>query len=216
MDTRARTEIQKVPITVGLAICLVSIYSLYASNTLTNPPYGTDPLSLTYRNFVHLDFVHLMSSLFALYTISPVEVYLGSKRFLSLLTFLVVFTTIVDVILYSIMPNISRTTGLSSILFGILTWELTTYQRFNFEIGSAIFALIAQKTLNDPSSSLILFGTSAISGIIGGIIWKTLDKSSYKQFLHQKKLRDERTKKCKKHFDKYHPDIKLVYRTQQS
>ena len=88
------THIKNVPVSVFLAVGVIVIFSLYATTALKEIPCGKDVMSLFYSNFVHVDVYHLLSNIFALYALSRVEITIGSKKFIALIVFLLLFNTL--------------------------------------------------------------------------------------------------------------------------
>ena len=109
-----------------------------------------------------------------LYALARVERDIGAKKFISLLLFLLVFNSIVEVAVYKIFPNIPCSIGFSGVLFGIMTWELVTTKELDFILLTSIVSMVAVPSIQNNNVSLIGHSIGAISGIIGGLIWKKL------------------------------------------
>ena len=95
-----------VPVCSLLAVSLITVFSLYSSSALKSVPCGHDLGSMLVSNFVHVDLSHLVANLFALYSLARVEQEIKGKKFCSLIIFLVIFTSIVEVIAHKINSNL--------------------------------------------------------------------------------------------------------------
>lgn len=162
----------KVPVSTFFAISLIIVFLLYFSTLIKTIPCGTNIMTTFYRNFIHIDIYHLLSNLFALYALSRIEVKIGLKRFLLLISFLLVFNTVVETIFYKINPSYKCSIGFSGILFGVLTWELCMTRQLNIYLIISIIILVCTPSLKSENISLIGHAIGAFSGVVGGIIWR--------------------------------------------
>jgi membrane associated rhomboid family serine protease len=168
-------SLKTVPLCKLLAVSLVTVFSLYSSSALKSIPCGKDFVSKIFSNFVHFDLTHLVTNLFALYSLSRVEKDIKSKRFCSLIVFLVVFTSIAEVIAHKLNNNLKCSIGFSGILFGITTWELVTKNKIDFYLITSIISMVVIPSLQN--NDIISFSShiiGAISGVIGGLIWNKI------------------------------------------
>lgn len=164
-----------IPVSLFLAVSIVLVFALYVTTVLKTVPCGRNFLSSFCGNFVHIDLFHLGANLITLYTLARVERDIGAKRFSFLILFLLVFTSIVEVNMHKIIPNIACTIGFSGILFGILAWELTTKKGLNLLVVISIIGVAVMPTIQNPErASLLGHLVGVVSGIIGGLLWTSL------------------------------------------
>jgi hypothetical protein len=90
--------------------------------------------------------------------------------------FLLLFTSIVEVIGHKVFSNLPCSIGLSGILFGIMAWELTTKKDFDIFIILSIIGIVVAPSMQDSKVSLIGHAVGAIAGVIGGVLWKSIEK----------------------------------------
>lgn len=173
MDQPSKSP-KDVPISAFLAISLIIVYSLYITSAIKSKPCNKDLTSVFMSNFIHSDWYHLTGNLYALYALSRVERRLKPLKFFSLVLFLLFFTSIIEVMLHKMNPDMNCSIGFSGVLFGITTWELVTKQQLDFYLISSIFVMIITPSLKDKKISLTGHTVGALSGIIGGIIWNKL------------------------------------------
>jgi membrane associated rhomboid family serine protease len=130
--------------------------------------------SIFIGQFIHTDFFHLISNLYGLYSLSDVELKLGPKKFFSLILFLLIFNTILEVLLHKLI-NVPCSIGFSGILYGVLTFEIITNNNsFDYKLLAAIILnMIATKFIK-KNTSLEGHIIGGISGVIGGIIYKKI------------------------------------------
>ena len=125
------TKVKIVPISSFIAVSIITIFSLYLTNVIKTIPCGDTVLSSFYSNFLHIEPAHLIGNLTALYALSRVERAIGSKQFIALIIFLLVFNSIVESIIHKRYPNIPCSIGFSGVLFGIMSWEMITNNKFD-------------------------------------------------------------------------------------
>jgi len=123
-------------------------------------------LSNFVSNFFHVDILHLLSNIYGLYVLSRVEKNIGPKKF-SLVVFLILFlNTAIETVSNRIFKT-SCSIGFSSILYGILAWEIVYGNKDTnyFIIVAVIFDAFSSYYLNRKIAV-----TSHIIGIITGIL----------------------------------------------
>ena len=111
-----------------------------------------------------------MVNLFALYSLARVERDLGPKKFIKLLIFLLILNTIIETITYKIFPTIKCSIGFSSVLFGIMTYELVTSKKLDFMLLISIIGTVILPSLKNQNVSLVGHSIGAASGVIGGLL----------------------------------------------
>jgi membrane associated rhomboid family serine protease len=177
MDTKHGldlNQIRDVPVSVLLAVTLVVIFSLYLTNLLKAVPCGKKGLSILLGNFVHIDFYHLMANLFALYSLSRIEIRLGWRKFIGLVLFLLVCNTLAEVAVHMAYPNIPCSIGFSGVLFGMMAWELVSMKQLDIMLLLSILLAVVYPSFTSTNVSLSGHLVGAISGVIGGLLWKWL------------------------------------------
>jgi membrane associated rhomboid family serine protease len=167
-----------IPVCSFIAISLLIIFLLYFSTILKNIPCGYSLLTTFSRNFIHTDMYHLIGNLFSLYALSRVEYKIGIQKFILLLSFLLIFNSILEIILYKSFPSIKCSIGFSGILFGVFTWELITTKKVDIYLFISIISTIIIPSLTHSNISLSGHFIGAFSGILSGSIWKSFDKNN--------------------------------------
>jgi len=165
----------QVPISTFIAISLIIVYLLFTAKLITSLPCGTGIHHIFMSNFVHVDTVHLVSNLFALYAISRVEEEMGFQPFIWLVIFLFAFNTLAEYIARMIWKDMKCSIGFSGILFGLMTWELITTRKIDIELLLAIVVTVVAPSIGNKKVSLTGHTIGAVSGVLGGIIWKFIN-----------------------------------------
>jgi predicted membrane channel-forming protein YqfA (hemolysin III family) len=75
-----------------------------------------------------------------------------------------------------LFSNLPCSIGFSGILFGIMAWELTTKKDFDIFIVLSIVGIVVAPSIQDSKTSLVGHAVGAIAGVIGGILWKSIEK----------------------------------------
>ncbi len=161
------------PISVSLGILIIIIFILYTTQVIKDIPECKTVHSTLCSHFVHIEMRHLLANLLALYALARVESVIGSKQFILLILFLVVFTSLIETILHKWVPNIPVSVGLSGILFGIMSWEIMTYKDAQVPLLISIGVMILSQAIYANNISIAGHLIGAIVGILGGILWKS-------------------------------------------
>lgn len=166
-------HIQENPICSFISVLLVVIFSLYLTTAIKTIPCEKDMKSVFISNFIHLDFLHLLSNLYGIYSLSRVEITLGPKKFFLLIFFLLTFNTVFESVLHTLIDS-PCTIGFSGILYGVLTFEFVYSGKFDYNLLSSILGLLFINKFIDKKSSLTGHLVGAISGIISGFLYKKI------------------------------------------
>jgi membrane associated rhomboid family serine protease len=173
------------PVCGSLALFIIIVFLLYAINIIKAVPCQKNIISIFSSNFIHVDPMHLISNLYGIYSLTHIEKKIGTKKFIILILFLLIFTTIFEVLLHKII-NSPCAIGISGILYGIATFDLMLYQKIDYQMLTAIILNISISYATNKRSSIIGHIIGVISGVIGGIIFKYLSKN----FFENKKLKN--------------------------
>lgn len=166
-------NINDVPVCTFIAVSLIIVFSLYTTSALKQLPCNNDVLGVFMSNFIHTDMYHVISNLYALYALSRVEEQLKPKKFFTLIIFILIFSSIIEVSVNR-MFNLPCSIGFSGVLFGITTWEIVTKQKVDFYLITSIFAMVLLPSLKSKKISLVGHLVGAFAGIIAGFISKKL------------------------------------------
>lgn len=166
--------LKKCPICSFIFVLIIIVFSMYFTSALKTVPCEKDMISVLYSNFIHTDFYHLLANLFGIYSLTNVEMRLGSKKFLTLILFLIFFTTLLEILLNKIIKT-PCSIGFSGILYGVFTFEIISKDKYvDYKIlGSIILNIMFSKITNNKSS---LYGhvIGVISGVFGALIYKKI------------------------------------------
>lgn len=163
-----------IPISIFISTSIIVVFSLYFTTAIKTIPCGKDIMSVFLGNFIHIDPYHLLANLFGLYSLARIEREIGTTKFIGLLVFLLLFTSITEVALHKMYDKIPCSIGFSGVLFGLIAWEMVSKRELDFVLVLSIFMLVSAPSVNNPKASFIGHGIGAVSGIIGGILWKKI------------------------------------------
>jgi membrane associated rhomboid family serine protease len=167
-----------VPISVFISLSIIIIFLLFNAKVLTSIPCGKSIHDVFLGNFIHVDPTHLISNMYALYTISRVEQEMGFTPFIYLLIFLLIVNTLLEFYIRSIWKDIPCSIGFSGILFGLFTWELVSNKKVDAEMLIAIIIMVVGPSMNHKNISISGHFIGAISGVIAGIVWKSINNGN--------------------------------------
>ena len=133
-------------------------------------------LSIFMSQFVHTDFLHLVSNLYGIYSLSRIENKYGPKKFFVLLLFLLFINTATESILHKII-NYPCSIGFSGILYGVLTFDtVCDKNNIDYVLLVSIFTNMFVTKIFKSNNSLQGHIVGAITGIISGIMFKNFFK----------------------------------------
>lgn len=155
---------------ISLIIIIIVVSLLYILNILKSIPCSNDVLSKFYSNFIHTDMYHLFSNAYFLYTLFIVENRLGSKKFFALVFFILITSSLIEVILNSIY-KLPCSIGISGLLFGLLTWNMLTQYNINRNILISIFLSVIGPSFINKKVSLSGHIIGCISGFLSVFIY---------------------------------------------
>lgn len=164
-------KIKNNPVCAFISVLIIIIFSLYTTSVFKSIPCEKDMVSIFICNFIHIDLFHLIANLYAIYSLSRVEILLGSRKFFILVLFLSIFNTIFESILHKII-NTPCSIGISGILYGVITFEILLTKNIDYNGLFAIFLNIYASSMSNTKSSLSGHMIGAISGILGSLILK--------------------------------------------
>ena len=181
-----------VPVCTFIGVSLIIIFVLFNAKVLNAIPCGDNIGQVFASNFCHIDTVHLLSNLFALYTLSSVEQEMGYKPFVWLLIFLVLLNTLMEYAFRVLFAYKECSIGFSGILFGFMFYEIFSKKKFDIEIFIATVITVMVPSLSDKSHKISTMGhvIGALSGIVGAVMWKKI---------YRTRVSPEFTRMCHEH-----------------
>ena len=161
------------PVCAFIATFLVVIFLLLITSILKIDICNKDFVSNLISNFLHEDFLHLLSNLYGLYVLSRIEHKMGSKKFILVISLIVIINTIIETSAHKII-HIPCSIGFSAILYGMLAWESVSNNKiFDYQLIAAVsFDIILGLFVKDRKIALINHFIGLISGIIVGMYLK--------------------------------------------
>ena len=164
-------KIKEIPVSVFLAVSVIIIFSLYFTNLIKSIPCEKSLGTIFVNNFIHIDIYHLMGNLLGLYSLSRIERALGAKKFIILISSILIIASILEIITYRIFPSIPCGIGISGLLFGLITWELVIIKKLDFTLVLSIIFTIIIPSLKSKNVSLLGHISGIIAGIIISLLW---------------------------------------------
>ena len=79
-------KLENKPISAFIATVLIIIFLLSVTSVLKINLCNKDFMTVMYSNFIHTEFLHLMSNMYTLYVLSRIEEKLGYKKFILLVS----------------------------------------------------------------------------------------------------------------------------------
>jgi membrane associated rhomboid family serine protease len=169
-------NIKEIPVSVFLAVTIIIIFSLYFTNLLKSVPCQKNLGTIFINNFIHIDIYHLVGNILGLYSISRIERTLGTKKFIILITCLLVIASMLEIAIFRIVPSIPCGIGISGLLFGLITWELIMIQKLDFTLVLSIIFTVVLPSLKGKNVSIFGHLSGIIAGIVVGFSWKKIYK----------------------------------------
>ena len=147
---------------VSLYIALINIivYFLYKIELFKEIPCQDDLISNIQRDFIHIKFTHLLLNLTGLYVLSNIEKIIGTDKFLKLLVFIIIITSLIETQFYNSYCSI----GFSGILYALLAYQMLILKKIGVDVIIVLILLhFTQDGVTSNSFHLIGF----LTGIAG-------------------------------------------------
>jgi len=169
-----------VPVSKYLAVSIIIVFMLYTLNILKEIPCQNDMVGSMKSHFIHLEPMHIFSNLLALYALSRVENEMKSKKFLLLVAFIIVFSSVLEIAVRRIIPSIPCSIGFSGVLFGVMTWEMLCKKKIDLYLLASIIVMIATPSMTQKATgvssnvSLVGHAIGAFAGALGGLVYRAI------------------------------------------
>jgi membrane associated rhomboid family serine protease len=171
-----------VPVCTFIAVSIILMFILINMQFISsNISCGTTFKKIFMSNFIHIEASHLISNLYALYSLSRVEQEMGIKSFIYLVIYLLLCNTLIEFIAKKIFPQLGCSVGFSGVLFGLITWEMSSKKSVDINLILSVILMVTspniQASLEGKEKKISLSGhiIGAISGIVGGLSWKYIN-----------------------------------------
>jgi len=159
------------PVCSFISALLIIVFSLYVTNAIKNIPCDKNMTDIFISNFIHTDYLHLVSNLYGIYSLSRLEIVLGPKKFILMVCFLLLCNTILETLLHKII-DAPCSIGFSGILYGVLAFEIVYTNKIDYFILTSILSGIVVDKIKNKKSSLSGHIIGIISGIFYGLLYK--------------------------------------------
>jgi hypothetical protein len=160
------SHIKEVPVSVALTIILTVSSLIHLTHKDKFQLDCNNFLSLLSANFIQADINQLTVNIFSIYTLSNIELTLGSKKYLSLfVSALLIYTTLLYEF-HKIIPTLDCPLGFSSLIFSILVWNFLLTKMLNPSIVILLVITFIYLSLHYSQILLLNFGIAALTGLI--------------------------------------------------
>ena len=167
-------DINDIPVCISIFSIIILIYSFYITGALKTLPCDKNFTSIISSNFVHIDYLHLLSNLYGIYGLSRVEIKLGTINFIILLILLILLNTIFEMMLCNLFPNQRCSIGFSGVLYGIIMFEIIFDNKIDYEILNSLIVSVLLPSSVNRKISLSGHIIGLLSGSLIGMICKQL------------------------------------------
>jgi len=160
------------PICSFITTVLIVLFLLTFINLFKFYPCNENMLDNFISNFFHVDVMHLLSNLYGLYVLSRVERNIGPEKFGLVIILILALNSIIETVAHNLFKT-PCSIGFSSILYGILAWEIVSGNKEPdyFIILAIIFDAISGYYLN-RRIALVSHIVGIVTGVFLGIILK--------------------------------------------
>jgi hypothetical protein len=171
------TSIKEVIVSFTYGLILVIVYFINLSkskslNVINEKDCVTDLKSLFMSNFVETNLTILSVNLFSLYSLSHIEIIIGSARFFVLINMSIILNTILDYELHKLNDALGCSAGFSGIIFSLIVWDLIVSKEVSIFIFIALGLILSTYTLKQNNTSLINHSVGAFTGVLLAFIFK--------------------------------------------
>lgn len=159
------------PVTSFMITVLIVVFAMYSIGVLKDIPCGEGVLKGLNRTFIHANWKHIASNLFAFIVLSRIEDRYGPKFFGILIVNLLVITTMIELLAFQFF-NVPCSVGFSGIIFGLISWELMNEKDINLTLFLGLAGMVVYPTLQDSKASLLGHGIGAVAGLLVSAYYK--------------------------------------------
>ncbi len=156
------TELLEVSLII-INFVLIRILPTLCNKNLSNMESLTRALG---RNFVHGNLNHLLTNVYALFSLSRIESDIGSKKYVILTVLVLLLATMMEYVVSWYFPGLPCSVGYSAVLFGLSAYELVKTKSLNKNTIAALIYMVIYPTLQNRKASLLSHGFGAISGVL--------------------------------------------------
>ena len=164
------------PLTFISSLIMAVITLMYTFGQVQTLPCGPDLISSFLRNFIHVDWFHLILNMYTFYRLMPIELIYGSTFYVFLIILLVFFQTLIEWGINSYFV-INCSIGFSGILFGLVTWSILSLRGQDWSILVALILSIFSSSAQDPRLSLLGHLLGVFSGLLAWIVTRGISPS---------------------------------------
>jgi hypothetical protein len=129
-----------VSFTYGLILVIVFFVNMAKTSDTVNITENckTDLKSLFFSNFIETNLTTLSVNLFSLYSLSQIEIVIGSAKFFVLMNMSIMINTLLDHQIHKYNENLGCSSGFSGIIFSLLVWDLIVTQQISIYVFIAL------------------------------------------------------------------------------
>lgn len=161
------------PVTLIFGVIMTLITFLYTYGQLVILPCGPDLVSSFSRNFLHIDWFHLILNMYTFYRLIPLELVYGSSFYLLLIGLLLLFQTLIEWTINHYFA-INCSIGFSGILFGLVTWMTLSLHNQDWMMLAPLILSIFSSSARDPRLSLLGHLLGVVSGLLAWFLTRKI------------------------------------------
>jgi hypothetical protein len=164
------TNYKQVPVSTSIILLLTIIFLVYSFYKFPKP-CGNDIKSIFISNFVTIDIGQLIVILYSLYSLSELELQIGSQLYLKLVLMSLAINTTLEWMIHKYNSKLPCSLGFNGIVLSLVIISLIFGNRVSFKIMIPIVILATYISLQHKSQYLgHVVGT--ITGTIISLILK--------------------------------------------
>jgi membrane associated rhomboid family serine protease len=166
------TSYREIPVTCSISLLLVIVFLVYTEQPL-NKPCGNDMRSIFWSNFVTVDIGQLIINLYSLYSLSGLEVQMGSVKYLNIIILSLGMNTVLEWGIHKKYTQLPCSLGFSGVMISLIVISLILGKRIDMKVMTVLVIFGLYLTLNDNGSNKYIGHiVGALSGLIIAVVIK--------------------------------------------
>lgn len=123
------------------------------------------------RNFIHTNVIHLLANIAGLVILYKIESEKGTGSFTCIFFAILVLSSIIEYLMYTFVPSVNCSIGLSGIIFGFAMFELVCSKKCSLGALAGLVAVITLPSIQDTNVSVSGHIIGALSGFLTALVY---------------------------------------------
>jgi membrane associated rhomboid family serine protease len=181
------TSIKEVKVCVTYSFILIVAFLLRSIGAI-DISCNNDFLSIYGRQFVETELSFLTVNLFSFYSLSELELLIGSKTFFFILNVSIIMNSLLESKMHQINPDLKCSDGFTTTLYTLIVFDLIVSKNFSLSAITSFTLIIFVISFKNKQVSLVDHSIGAFTGIVMGLLYLRFTSKQKIRLLHEKNI----------------------------